>query len=671
MSLGPSVAYFGYEAILALATYLAARVALGSGSGRRAEFVLVWLLLNLIADATLALVLTLAHLNHAAAYFAGAALLLGAAYVGGGRLSLSRVATWTYRRERGQTTAALLAVILFTPIVVANIRPVEEIDSLRYINDLLAWAQNAGTPFDHFGTARDTVTTYTATWELTYLPGFVIGDSASFIWFTSMKAIAAVGVAHFAVARRLRIPLAAAVMLMAGGLLLKHFWLDPTGLSTMKNDMAFAAGFLTLAVATARVISGRLDRTAAVLLSLGVVFVTVKFSGIALAAGALVLLLALAWRQIVQARLRVLLWALATGLLTFVTTGVYYARNALQYGNPFHPIQLHVGELMIFNGPWNLEPTTILANLGDPAAWQALARWWYVLGPAFPLVFVVAGVVVVVAGIDLIRRRGRLSRMAFAMAVLSLLGFLVYARTYWSAGTGADDVFYLSQRLASTRYVIGPLLLAEVVAVVALIRLGLSATWLGALLGLNAGWRLLLLLENDAASYGQHGFDAFGLPLPVAASGVALAAACLAGLWALGRLRLERAWHLAALSLLAALLVLSPAAVELNRQRWMSFYRPAWEPLLTAAPTTIALVSDDGGWDLELLVVGLRLQHEVLILESATDLGAHPEVRFAVRLQNPNLPDETLNLNFAQSAARFGYSPVHVDQYVAVSEIQP
>src|SRR5207302_10177718 len=94
-------------------------------------------------------------------------------------------------------------------------------------------------------------------------------------------------------------------------------------------------------------------------------FSAVKYSGIftgAIAAAAVL------WLSRDQLRDKRLLWVPAIFLLT---SGHYYVRSLIRFGNPFYPFQINLGPLHL-PGAADLSYTSILYNIRDPRIWKLL-----------------------------------------------------------------------------------------------------------------------------------------------------------------------------------------------------------------------------------------------------------------------------------------------------------
>jgi hypothetical protein len=94
--------------------------------------------------------------------------------------------------------AAFGIAILFTPLLIINIRPPFDFDSVAGLTSLLSWVHNQVTPYSYVW-----FNSYPAFWELGYLPGMVITHSDQFLWKYSLQAVLLAALAVACIARRI------------------------------------------------------------------------------------------------------------------------------------------------------------------------------------------------------------------------------------------------------------------------------------------------------------------------------------------------------------------------------------------------------------------------------------------------------------------------------------
>ena len=482
------------------------------------------LAIDVCIEASVAQALSFAHLNSPASYWAVAIAL--AIY---GRLPDLK---WP---APGRTAAIMTA--LATPLILLAFRPVDEIDSINYLHYLIEWMANRATPYSF-------ATYYVAFWELSFLPAWTITRFDLFFPIVALKSVVLLALAAWAVGRELEVRREVLAWTVFGAVTMRHYWLEHSGVATLKNDALHGAGFLLLALLVLRASRRRLEASDIALFAFGLAFGAVKYSGIftgGIAAAIIVWL----------ARDRRLLWALPLFLLT---TGHYYVRSLLQFGNPFYPFQINLGPLHL-PGEADLSYTSILYNLRDPRLWKLLFAPAGGVSPAgilFPAIL--AGTLACA-----IWRRNWISLLLFS-------GWLLYFRSVYSASAGHGDLAFLGNSLNSLRYVDGLLAASEVWLA------GLLGAFAVPLVAVNTASRLALLYVR--------------VPFPL------ISISCLAfGLGA--AVYFSRRW--AAGVITAALVIGGPLVVQRNRARWTPYWDEVKPALDEVRGPDLALFAMDEG----------------------------------------------------------------------------
>ncbi len=492
------------------------------------------LAIDIALEASIAQALSFARLNSAVAYWIAAA-------------ALALYGRWPDLKWPAATRTAAIIAALAVPLALVGFRPVEEIDSINYLHYLIEWMANRATPYSF-------ATYYVAFWELSFLPAWTVTGVDLFFPILALKAVALVALAGWLFGRELDVPSTTLAWTVFGAVTMRHYWLEHSGVATLKNDALQGAGFLILLAVVARAARRRLEWPDIALFAVGLAFSAVKYSGVFTGAAATA---AVVW----LARDRRLLWAAPAALLT---TGHYYARSLIRFGNPFYPFQINLGPIHLA-GEADLSYTSILYNTRDPRLWRFLFAPEGGVSPAgllFPAIL--AGVLAACLW-RCLRWRGSAAQWS---AVVILCGWLLYFRSVYSASAGQGDLAFLRNGLNSLRYVDGVLAASEI--------------WLAALLGrfalplvaVNTASRLLLVYARIP----------FGVPAAAAAA-VAFGAA----VW-LTRRR-------AAMVVAAGLLIGCPMAVERNRARWTTYWndvKPALDPV--RGPDLAAVAFDEGSY---------------------------------------------------------------------------
>jgi hypothetical protein len=572
---------------------------------------LALLAIDITIEASMAGALSFAHLNSQAAYWALALAL--AIY---GRVPDLKWPRW------GWTAAAIAA--LAVPLLLVGFRPVEEIDSVNYLHYLIDWMANRATPYSF-------ATYYVAFCELSFVPTWMVTGVDLFFPIVALKGVAVLAAAAWLVGRELEVERRTLAWTVFGAVTMRHYWLEHSGVATLKNDALHGAGFLILMVVVLRAARRPIGMPEVALTGLGMAFAAVKYSGIFTGGIAVA---AIVW----LARDRRLLWAVPIFLLT---SGHYYVRTLTQFGNPFYPFQINLGPLHL-RGDADLSFTSILYHARDPRVWRYLLWPEGGVSPAgvlFPAIL--AGAVLGSAGWLLrsaFRRREHERAVTWA-ALLILTGWMLYFRSVYSASAGHDDLAFLGNGLNSLRYVDGLLAASEI--------------WLAALLGRLA----LPLVAIDTASrlllvYAR-------LPFPVWIVLAAMLAIVLLRRWA-------------PIVVAAALLLGGPVVVERNRARWTTYWDDL-KPSLGAVrgPELAAFAMEEGSFFAgHVVAAGNPVHPEVraLLPEELDALAPAARPRYLAVLVTPG---SDWRPHYAAKLSDWGYQARVERQYGALLERNP
>jgi hypothetical protein len=530
------VRFVAWESCMFSASFRLARVAGFSEDDKAspAERWLAVLALDVVLESSIATFLSLAHANSVMAYWVAALALLVLAQ------ALPRDSRPFPPARR--LFLPLLAVA-FVPAILGAFRPIQEIDSVNYLHYLIEWMGNHGSLYDF-------ASYYSPFWDISFLPVWTVTGVDLFFPLLALKGVLLVALAAWVLGLELEIPPARLAWIVPSIVLMRHYWLEYSGVATIKNDAAQGAGFLLLALAVVRAARRPLARRDLVLLGLGVAFGTVKFLGVVTAPLAVAAALWLTRKQRPLARA---LWVAACFLLS---TGHTYLHNFIRFGNPVYPLQLNLGPIHLPGEGPDIYYSSILYNLREPRLWRALFLPKEVVSPAgllFPAIL--AGALIFCAW--------RLVRLAVRrrpepvdwLAFLVITGWFLYFRAPWSASAGRDDLAYILNNLDSIRLVGGVLAASEILLATFLGR------WAVPLAAIDGASRLWLIAERVPTEL---------FPVPVVC-GVALAAAV--AIWLAGRRGLVVA--------VAALVVACPLLVERNRVLWTTYWN-GLKPALAA-----------------------------------------------------------------------------------------
>ena len=258
------------------------------------------------------------------------------------------------------------ALVLLAPVIENSVAPVLEVDSIRHSHFLLKFIDGSAHPFEFFNN-------YTVLWESSYLPSLVLTDSVYYFALTSVQAPLLFALAAYLLARCLGLSVLAAGLTALAAVLCGQFWGSiGTGAGTLKNDAIAAAGVMLLLLSALRFIkAGQVETSNAVILTGGLVFASIKFSGPIIAGALFVLLGVFFHKKVLGMNARTIALISAAIALFLATSGLYYLRNLWQFGNPVYPFILHLGPVTL-PGSAAFDPagTRIVDHFFDPQIWR-------------------------------------------------------------------------------------------------------------------------------------------------------------------------------------------------------------------------------------------------------------------------------------------------------------
>jgi hypothetical protein len=531
-----------HEGLLAYAMWRLAGRLPGSGAERWAAVLVGWLIFPSLVGQVFAFLGW-----HAIGGYLGVALLLAAV-------------SWRWGgRGPGVSWQGALAAVI--PLALF-LMPVREVDSLYNLHYVLGWLDEGRNPY-HFAFH------YVPFFELGTLPGLALAGHDGLLWVQGAKAIGLLGAALWMLAEEFGLDRKLRLLAVSQALLLLHLWWNYSGISTIKNDMAAAAGQALLALVLVRAARirraggemGAWERAAAVV---GAILVCTKFSGpILLAVWA-----PLAWLAGRQSWLagRRMAWAWWTGgaAAWLATVGHYYTKNVWEHGNPVYPFAMKLGPLRL-PGLADQSHTSLLYSWREPAVWKSF--FWpeggvSPMGVLFPLAWGALAALVV-------WRLARWKNPEFPLFYGAAL--FVYLRSIYSASGQIGDLQFVRNDLNSLRYFEGTYLTGE------LWLAGMLAGWpriaagMLAVSGLSRVWVLAVRMSGEPGP--EWALLALGCTL--LGAGVLLAAR----------------WGLPFLALAGALG--GAAAVEARRPGWLIDWQAMVAPLYKAVPSTVYVVVDD------------------------------------------------------------------------------
>jgi hypothetical protein len=565
------------------------------------------LAIEITLESSLAAAFSFARVNSPPLYWVAAAVCAAVALRWARLPKMSAAGRWM-----PATMAALAA-----PLILLAFHPVEEIDSINYLHYLIDWMGNRATPYTF-------ATNYVAFWELSFLPAWTITRVDLFFPLLALKAVILLALCGWLIGRELGLRNPVLGWTIFGALAMRHYWVDYSGVPTLKNDALCGAGFALMILAVLRAARGRLGRADAALLAFGVAFGSAKYTGIFFAVLAMMAVLWLrssGWKTLV-----------AVGAFFTATSGHYYLRSLFQHGSPFYPFQINIGFIHL-PGTADLSYSSILYNLHDPRLWRALFWPTNLMSPAgilFPETL--AAILIVSAGLTLrwLFRWRRPKPLELASFLL-LCGWVLYFRSVFSACAAPGDLSFVLNNLNSLRYVDGVLLASELLLVALLGRFALP------LIAIQTASRLILL-------YARLPHNLFPAAFTVA---VALASFLLIRL-----LPRHRAFVIGAILIAAC-----PMLVQRNRSSWTVYWNDLKPSLQSTPGNQLAeLCLEDGGYFAgHLVAAGNPVRPEVRAV-LLPDLNAGSRPHFLAVMVTPGSEAATgWRARYGSKLTGFGY----------------
>ena len=619
--------YILYDASLFLAafTLLANLVTVQKPVPHPGRFWTGVLAVKLVAASLIPMVLSFAGLHQASIYLTVAALISGSCVYAIRRRSNGDFASGTFIRELFVSPFSVLlfagSVLVFLPPLLATMAPPSETDTLVNLSKLLEWVQYHKTPY-HFAY------NYVSFAEAAYVPVVVVARQDTVLWLPSVQAVLVFALAAYQLARLVLSSKLLAFVLALNGTALVHFWYGVSGVATIKNDMLYNAGLLLVVLSSLADFAAGQKILSRVFFICGFIFASVKYSGPVFLAG-MIAILFVAYRHEWKRYLRFFVtWTAVTFL---ATTGHFYIKNLVRYGNPLFPMKLSVFGFSL-PGTMDFQGTSILSNWRHPETWTGLLGTLKE-GPLFPIAFV--GFLYFLPIVFVSRREKELGRGLRLLAASCLLAWLVYFASQWSAGMAPGDVGMVTAHY-SFRYASAADVLAKILFGACLIRFVPRTFWV--VFGLFAGDLIFRL------------FHLYSVPIQFVplwrAMGWSVAGLCLIAV-AMFFLRSRARVALAGI-IPVALVAASPGVGEINRSRWwINEFKPVTDRLRNAAGSDVVVLNDPALWPLMYPASGQFFQHRILIQDQRTLLAKPGDCRTnpdaIVLFSTHMIPDELVD----------------------------
>jgi len=491
--------------------------------------------------------------------------------------------------------AALIPVILF------SMRPVSDFDSLVFLNRIFYYMFNDLTPY-----ARPSG--YVPVWELSYLPHMIVSSSDNFFWLNSFKPLIIIGLATYLIGKEIKLPKYLIWISIFSSILYFKIWITAAGsVGSLKNDYIFAAAVVLIIYSIIRSLRNNNDRLSYLFFTLGIIFLTIKFSGVALGIVAIVVFIFVNRKRILKNKKKAIVWGSFLISLFLLTTGHYYLNNTLEHGNPLWPVKISFLD-EYFPGTKDLSSTSIYSNLGN----EELTNTFFpnskisMGGLIFPL-FVIFGFVgtIGVIAFMIIRylKTKKIESTILVIAFLILITWSLYIITPYSAGRGEGNLDFISQNeLASTRYIIGTLFVTELFFTFVLWKLKIPTPVIFSILGINAVSRYWIMFNSGIKSV-----EPIFVILPVI---------FLAGSFLFVKYSKRIIPNIMVFATMFVLiLIFSPIVVDANRERWIPWWNEVATYLYELPASEIFLVREpvleNRAWTYP--VYGEEFQHKIIV----------------------------------------------------------
>jgi len=622
------------------------------------ELVLIWTSLNLVLNFTIPSIFSFIQFNGIIQYLVTAVLIFSVLHIN--KKSELKIYKENILKIFNNIFVkivewkVLVIVILLLPFTLFSLRPVSDTDSLSVLNFLLEWYFNQNNPYFR-------AWEYVPVWELAYLPSLVISNSDNFFWLTSFKPMIILGLGTYLIGRELKLPTNFVWISVLGTLVFFNFWFSGSNMGTLKNDFIFASGIILTVYSLIRSLRTNNDNLTYLLFILGLIFLTLKFSGFFLGLISILAFLLINRNRIIENKKKTVIWAAILFVVVFLLTGHYYLFNLIEFGNPFYPVK--VG-LLGFEFPGHdLSSTSILANLDQDQVKEVFFPTSHISrgGIFFPLIMMfgfVGSLGVIFFGLFGFFRRKKIEASLLIISLSIFITWNLFLITPYSAGQIGSLDFWVESELNSTRYVIGTIFLTELLFVFVLFKLKAPQYIIFSFFGINIISRYWILLTGL-----PKWFDYSLLIFPVIS---------IIGLFLFGKYYKSfqhKILILAGISILV--LLFSPSIVEANRVGWVPWWHDVVFYLHELPQSEIFVIKDperiNDIWDRTYPVYGKNFQHKVetgtldnLIEKRFESEYGTPE--YVVMLCRTNMNCENILNKFEGDLKQYNYDMVAIDK---------
>lgn len=625
----------------------------------KSELLILWISIFLILSAAIGTILAYFHLNNPMSFLL-AAIVLSIGLHSSKLSSLKNYFKYCQNRvsfifSKIPTWKGVIAFSVTLPLLLAQMRPTNETDSLFNLNFIFDWLYNGNNPYWMNSWNP-------ASWEVTYLPSLIISKSDVYFWMTSFLAVVLIGFGIYKIGRELGISGRLSWLTAFSTCMFFELWYNPSGIGTIKQDMIYAASVLLIVLAIIKSIKNDSKKTSLIFFTIGAIFVLAKESGVAIIVFGIILTFFFNWKKILKLKKKTVFYCILAFSAIMAISGHYYLHKLFEWGNPFYPYLLTVFGHPLGQYQLDFSGTTIFSSIHDPQLYQ------YLLfnpdnilraGLLFPVLVVLgyigAPIIACVQFYRIIAKKSNNRNLLF-LAIFVFLTWIVYLFHFVGASSQPGDLFYV-KTLGSIRYVEGTVFLTELFLVYILWICRLPRNILLAIIGINLLSRLVYNYQNLPYSQILNlGYLPIIIPMVVAAALLIMRKS--------SRIKII---SIVIFSILIASFFISPEIVDKNRAFWIPQWDEVIQKIYYQQPSKIFLAYQtysDGGseyWTITYPFHGNQLQHSVTVItekELFSFLNTHNSESypdFIVEVCNPNISCKIDLTNFATKVKNFNY----------------
>ena len=239
------------------------------------------------------------------------------------------------------------------------------------------------------------------------------------------------------------------------------------------------------------------NRLSGVLLIIGFIFITIRYSSVLIIIFSVILFILFNKRSFFKNKKLTITWGLIGILLIFSINGHYYLNNYIEFGNPFYPLNVNVGEINL-PGPVDVSGTSIASHLDNKKIWDNIFSLSKIenAGILFPVTFSFGFLgtfgIICYSVWKKISKRGIINYSILFLSIFLLLNWFLYVNTPLSA-TNLDMIFSHIHGLTSLKYIEAIVILTEILFIYFLHKIGVSTKILLLIIGINSLSKLFIL----------------------------------------------------------------------------------------------------------------------------------------------------------------------------------